>query len=123
MFPKLVLRRPSVPGAVAAVIEDRIRRFNSGELGGLLEEAARDADTLASARGDDVAEPSFAVDDDFDGRVVSRTLATEATADSVGLRTLRRADRLVRQRRLSKAAAALSAAKVAPVNDDTCNAC
>jgi hypothetical protein len=122
VFPKLVLRRPSTPGAVAAVIEERIRRFSAGDLGSLLHEAARDADALATARATTGADPSFPIEDDFGGRVVSRALSTDATAETVGLRTLRRADRLVRQRRLSKAAAALSAAKVAPVDDATTEA-
>jgi hypothetical protein len=118
-FPKLVLRRPTTPGPIAATIEERIRRFNAGETGSLLEDAMRDAEALAAARAGAEAEPSFPVDDAFGGRVVSRSLSTDATADTVGLHTLRRADRLVRQRRLSKAAAALSAAKVAPVDDAT----
>ena len=118
-FAKLVLRRTPRSQArhVTKTIDDRLRRLALGHHFALLLEAEDDAKTFASRERP--SKTSFPVDvEDAKGPFsIAAVAATDATADAVDPAILRRCERLVKNQQLSKAAAALSAARVADVND------
>jgi hypothetical protein len=117
VFAKLALHRfPHGPNAAALELVSRLRLQATGSWTAL---SARMTDAaLRYAEKPRQATPAAHPVDDFGGRVVAG-LDTDATVESVDGATLRRCERLVRHQQLAKAAAALSAAKVAVIDDAT----
>jgi hypothetical protein len=115
LFAKLVLHRlPNNGNAAAAELTSRLRHVAAGRwivlFNGMQEAATRYAEK---------ARPNAAAShpvEDFGGRLLMG-LDTDATVESIDGATLRRCERLIRHQQLAKAAASLSAAKVAVVDD------
>jgi hypothetical protein len=120
LFAKLVLRRTPRSQARSALpaVDARVRLFASGHRAALFAEAASDA--AAAAARPRPQRTAFPVESErFAPFGLSAIASTDATVATVDPAVLRRCERLVKRQQLSKAAAALSAAKVADVNDET----